>query len=602
MKRRKFRYIVSKPVKGLVFWLSMKDLLHEKLITINLVLGTAAIIAPLLILFGIKFGIIETMSNRLVNDPKNLEIRPISSRSYTPSWFESIKKNNKINFVIPMTRQLSSSAQIQSLSSPEKTVIADLVATDKGDPLLLQNGGVIPDEKSCVLNHSLAEELGVKRGDMLKCTISRYVKRKIQKASLVLKVAAVLSPRAGFNRSIYVPLDTVANIEKYKDGLAVPKWEWKGNISKAYPVYDGVFISLPRQLDRVEQIKLLSGTGFAHIDALSAIRAKEKAGYSFDFAGKYLYFIRPFKNSINEDNIGSLKIKLRGKKARLYPWIKPIEAILKNNNNETSIYIAAMPEGIEKIKSKTLYMSSPPFESATMQVVADTRELTMPISIFEIGEESPFAFIDVQTAGKLALLRQRNVVYDQNLGSFLLSRRGYASFRIYAKNLQDVAPLKKFFEERDIKVSTQAERIHEVQELDKYLTLIFWLIATVGVIGGAATLSASLYSSVERKRKELSILRLLGISGGMIFRFPIYQGIIISTSGVAVALLFFAIMATVINRLFQAHLQSGESFCTLTAAHIALVFGAAIVLSVFSSVVAAYQTTKMDPAEAMRDE
>jgi len=155
---------------------------------------------------------------------------------------------------------------------------------------------------------------------------------------------------------------------------------------------------------------------------------------------------------------------------------------------------------------------------------------------------------------------------------------------------------------KGINVSTQAERIHEVQELDKYLTLIFWLIATVGVIGGAATLSASLYSSVERKRKELSILRLLGLSGGMIFRFPIYQGIVISTSGVAIALLFFGIMATIINKLFQTHLQSGESFCTLTGIHIAIVFGSAILLAVISSVIAAYQATKMDPAEAMRDE
>jgi putative ABC transport system permease protein len=185
---------------------------------------------------------------------------------------------------------------------------------------------------------------------------------------------------------------------------------------------------------------------------------------------------------------------------------------------------------------------------------------------------------------------------------FLLSRRGYASFRIYAKHLGDVEPLKKFFEEKGIMVSTQAERIHEVRELDKYLTLIFWLIAIVGVVGGAATLSASLYSSVERKRKELSILRLIGLSGAMIFRFPIYQGIVIATNGVMVALLFFAMMATVINKLFQAHLQSGESFCTLTGIHISIVLLFTVFLAVIASGIAAYRATQTDPAEAMRDE
>ena len=600
-RKKRAHYSISKVKRGLVLWLAMKDLWHEKLITINLILGTAAIIAPLLILFGIKFGIIETMSNRLINDPKNLEIRPISSRSYSPSWFESIKHNTKVDFVIPMTRQLSSSVQLEALSSLDKTVTADLVATNKGDPLLLQNTGVIPDEKSCVLSHSIAEELGLKKGDMLRCSVARYVKKKIQRSSITLKVAAVLSPRAGFIKSIYVPLDIVANIEKYKDGLAIPQWGWKGNISQAYPVYDGVFISVPKALDRVEQIKLLSGTGFAYIDSIDFQKAKEKAGYTFNDTDN-LYFIKPYKNSINNDNIGSLKIKLRGKKAKFYAWIKPIGATIKNAKSEIKIKIVALPKGIKKIKLMTLYMSSPPFETADVIVQEDKKELVMPISIESIDEESSFVFIDARTAGKLALLRQRNLIYDKNIKKILLSRRGYASFRVYAKNLQDVEPLKKFFENQGINVSTQAERIHEVKELDKYLTLIFWLIAIVGVIGGAATLSASLYSSVERKSKELSILRLIGLSASMIFRFPIYQGIVIATSGVTIAFLFFTIMSTVINRLFETHLQSGESFCTLTGTHVMMVFSSAILLAVVASVIAAYQATKMDPAEAMRGE
>lgn len=600
-KKRKVNYVVSHPKKGLVLWLAMKDLLHENLITINLILGTAAIIAPLLILFGIKFGTIETMSNRLINDPKNLEVRPLSSHSYTQAWFDDIKKNDKINFVIPMTRQLSSSVQLQAVNSSKKTISADIVATNSGDPLLLQNGGVIPDEKSCVLSHSLAEELGLKKGDMLQCSVTRYVKKKIQKASISLKIAAVLSPRAGFIKSIYVPLKIVGNIEKYKDGLAVPQWGWKGNISQAYPVYDGVFISLPKPLDRVDQIKLLSGTGFAYVNEVSHKEARQKAGYSFD-SNTSLYFIKPYKNSVNDDNIGSLAIKLRGKKAKLYSWIKPIEAVIKNDNTEVKIKIAALPEGIKKVTPVTLYMHSPTFKNVVMKVKEEKRVLEMPIAIKPIALESSFAFIDAKTAGILALLRQRNLIYDKNMDKFLLSRKGYASFRVYAKHLHDVEALKTFFEDKGINVSTQAERIHEVQELDRYLTLIFWLIAVVGIIGGAATLSASLYSSVQRKRKELSILRLIGSSGGMIFRFPIYQGIVIATSGVAIALIFFAIMATVINNLFQAHLQSGESFCTLTVMHIGVVFAAAILLAVASSGIAAYKAIQTDPAEAMRDE
>ncbi|HID19030.1 TPA: hypothetical protein EYP27_05770, partial [Candidatus Bathyarchaeota archaeon] len=145
---------------------------------------------------------------------------------------------------------------------------------------------------------------------------------------------------------------------------------------------------------------LLSGTGFAYIDAIDTEKAQKKAGYAFNNVD-HLYFIKPYKNSINDDNIGSLKIKLRGKKAKLYFWVKPIEAIIINDKIERKIKIVGLPEEIKKIKPLTLYMSSPPFENATMFVKEEKRELEMPVSILHLDNTSPFVFIDVQTAGSL---------------------------------------------------------------------------------------------------------------------------------------------------------------------------------------------------------
>jgi putative ABC transport system permease protein len=49
--------------------LSLYDYVHERLLTICAVMGLAAILAPLLVLFGVKSGIINTMVDRLVKDP-----------------------------------------------------------------------------------------------------------------------------------------------------------------------------------------------------------------------------------------------------------------------------------------------------------------------------------------------------------------------------------------------------------------------------------------------------------------------------------------------------------------------------------------------------
>ena len=70
--------------------LSLYDYMHERLLTICAVMGLAAILAPLLVLFGVKSGIINTMVDRLVKDPRNLEVSPIGSGRYSPEWLSLI--------------------------------------------------------------------------------------------------------------------------------------------------------------------------------------------------------------------------------------------------------------------------------------------------------------------------------------------------------------------------------------------------------------------------------------------------------------------------------------------------------------------------------
>jgi putative ABC transport system permease protein len=203
--------------KGTILWLSLKDLRHELLTTFNLILGTAAIIAPLLILFGIKFGTIETMRNRLLNDPKNLEIRPLSSRSYDKKWFDKIRLDNRVAFAIPLTRKLASSVTLYD-QNRSKRIKVDLIPTKAGDPIVLQNGGVIPkSDKHALLSIEAAKALSVDRGDTIRLSINRYMHKKIERVGVDITIDAILNPRAGFLKSIYLKLDIEKKIEHYKE-------------------------------------------------------------------------------------------------------------------------------------------------------------------------------------------------------------------------------------------------------------------------------------------------------------------------------------------------------------------------------------------------
>jgi putative ABC transport system permease protein len=217
-------------------------------------------------------------------------------------------------------------------------------------------------------------------------------------------------------------------------------------------------------------------------------------------------------------------------------------------------------------------------------------------------EQKNTAFVPARLAGVLNLFKRRNITFDNTSREFILARRGYAGFRLYASTIDDVELIKQYLEGEGIPVHTEAERIRDVTELDKYLTLIFWLITTVGVIGGVATLMASLYASVERKRKDLSILRLIGLSGTTLLRFPIYQGIIIAVGGFGVALVFFESLAWIINSLFSSHLQAEESLCRLAIWHLLIILGATVSVAILAGTVAAWRITRIEPAEALRDE
>jgi len=166
----------------------------------------------------------------------------------------------------------------------------------------------------------------------------------------------------------------------------------------------------------------------------------------------------------------------------------------------------------------------------------------------------------------------------------------------------EVDGLRRHFEEAGLPVATQADRIRDVQELNRYLTLIFWVIAIAAAAGGIATLAASLYASVERKRRDIGVLRLLGLSRLLLFRFPIYQGMLLSLGGLLVAFTFFFSLAGLINSLFGVMMRQGEHLCTLAWQHLAWIALTIFVIAILAATGAAWRVTRLEPVEALRDE
>ena len=91
----------------MILQLALKALKFEKLVSFCLIASLCSVIAPLLLLFSLRFGIITNLEENLKQDPSNLEIKFMSGYKLGDEFFESLKENPHVQFVLPLTRSLS---------------------------------------------------------------------------------------------------------------------------------------------------------------------------------------------------------------------------------------------------------------------------------------------------------------------------------------------------------------------------------------------------------------------------------------------------------------------------------------------------------------
>ncbi|MFO1522309.1 MAG: ABC transporter permease [Kiritimatiellia bacterium] len=612
--------------RGLVLGLAASDSRNEWILTLCLILAIAAVLSPLLLLFGLKYGTIETLRRRLIEDPRNREIRPMVSTTFAREWFDTWRGRSDVAFLVPLTRQIAAtvSATVKDAST---RVDLDLIPSAAGDPLLKENGCPAPADGEAVVTRFAAEALGAKPGDTLVVTATRIKGSQYEKGEISLKVAGVLPVSAGATRAIYSTLPLLENVERFKDGQAVPEYGWKGAVASAYPVYNGLVIALPAPLDKVEEYQLCNNTGFTRIERLDPAALSARAGIGLA-TNRTAYLLASARRPVGEDSVVSVRNRLRGRQAVLMPWVEPIPARLvfdgaaapaalhlaalsSDTASATAAELSPVPPWADKARlaDGTIPILLPEGlqipTNAVCRLSVTNADQVLEFPVTAVPQRAPagaVAYVPASLAGVLRLLDSRNLSYEPAQREFILFRRGYAGFRMYARTIDQVDGLRRELEVTGLPVSTAAEDIQRVKEMDHYLTLIFWLVAAVGIAGSIASLVASLYASVERKKRPLSVLRLLGLSGPMLFRFPIYQGVMMAGGGFLLATGFFHGMAFAINRLFQAHLRPGESFCHLPPRHLAAALVFTLVLAALSALVAVVRLARIEPAEALRDE
>lgn len=181
------------------------------------------------------------------------------------------------------------------------------------------------------------------------------------------------------------------------------------------------------------------------------------------------------------------------------------------------------------------------------------------------------------------------------------SSREYASFRLYAVGLEEVAPLWQFFQKRHVEVYVRIAEIETVTSLDHAFTLVFALITGAALFGFCASTASNALAGVRRKSRSLGVMRLLGFTRGGMLIFPMAQTTATGVLGFLLAYALYLGVAHSIDVLFAGSLPGGEAICSLPPLYVGAVFIVVILLTTLSSCSAAWQATAIEPSEVIRD-
>ncbi len=270
-----------------IILLAVADYRREKLLSLCSVLGLTAVLAPLLILYGVKFGVMATLNERLLSNPYTLEISPVQSGSYTKALLSEWARLDGVQFVLPRTRSLAATMKLTAVhSNRESSVTVSLEPTAKGDPLLLHYGiqsvTMVPYNKKtqgsarddsakdssaqdrstkngsakntskaapaadggqkkpllapvpkvhskslreagCVLSQPAAAKLGIHEGDSILGKVERSDGGTVSSAYIRLLVTGILPVSAQQKAVAYIPLELMVATEDFRDHREVPE-------------------------------------------------------------------------------------------------------------------------------------------------------------------------------------------------------------------------------------------------------------------------------------------------------------------------------------------------------------------------------------------
>jgi putative ABC transport system permease protein len=178
--------------------------------------------------------------------------------------------------------------------------------------------------------------------------------------------------------------------------------------------------------------------------------------------------------------------------------------------------------------------------------------------------------------------------------------RSYAGLRLYGRSIDDVERLRMYLLQAGIQTESRVEEIRLLRQLDRGLGIFLAVIGLVTALGVALSLAAAQWAWVERKRRDLSYLRLIGLGGVSLALIPFWQSVLTTCAGLTLAVGLAWVAHRSINALFAGQLAAVRDVSIFSAADVALTAVVAFAAGGVAALVAGAHVQRITPIAALR--
>jgi putative ABC transport system permease protein len=177
----------------------------------------------------------------------------------------------------------------------------------------------------------------------------------------------------------------------------------------------------------------------------------------------------------------------------------------------------------------------------------------------------------------------------------------FERFRMYARSIDDVEALTGWLRDQGIEPVSRVADIAPVRALDHGLVVVLLVIAGFAASGLAIAITAMQVSAVQRKRRELALLALIGYPRGFMIGIALLEALILTLGGMAVSTALFRGAAAAIDAVFAQLQRLTGPACTLGAQPLALILGATLILALAPSALTSWRIARIEPAGVLRE-